>query len=205
MRDAVTLNYTHPLQESVTASQASQVDAETNGNADAKEEQTPFSFSANPSTQWQATRDVKVEEEKKASRAFGVPPNAEESGGSPNPLENAEENEPSNKQKTRRRSATLSLHLTPKEKEDIVKNAKRAKRSVTDFVVDASRGAQFIECEDLHGSLLELKRIGNNVNQIARKINSGEAQVESFHEFVGKLETIKSELYMIVRRFYGDG
>ena len=125
-------------------------------------------------------------------------------GGCPNPLENAEENEPSKKQKTRRRSATLSLHLTPKEKEDIVKNARRAKRSVTDFVVEASRGAQFIESGDLHGSLLELKRIGNNVNQIARKINSGEAKVESFHEFVGKLETIKSELYMIVRRFYGD-
>ena len=56
-----------------------------------------FSFSANPSTQWQATRDVEVEEEKKASRAFGVPPNAEESGGCPNPLENAEENEASKK------------------------------------------------------------------------------------------------------------
>ena len=47
MRDDVTMKNTHPLQESVTASQASQVNAETNGNADTEVEKQTISFSAN--------------------------------------------------------------------------------------------------------------------------------------------------------------
>ncbi len=201
MRDDVTMKNTHPLQESVTASRASQVDAETNGNADVEEEKNPFSFSANPSTQWQATRDVEVEEEKKASRAFGMPPNAEESGGSPNPLE---KHGSTGKKITRKRSKNLSIHLTPKEKDVIVTGARKAKKTVTDFILDSVRGAKFIVCDDLHPMLLEEKRIGNNINQIARKIHSGEIQAQNFDVLSKELHLLNASLYMIVRRFYGD-
>lgn len=144
MRDDVTMKNTHPLQESVTASQ---VNAEMNGNADTEVEKQTISFSANPSAQWQATRDVEVVEEKKASRAFGMPPNAEESGGSPNPLDKHASAE---KKITRKRSKNLSIHLTPKEKDVIVTGARKAKKTVTDFVLDSVRGTEFIVCDDLH-------------------------------------------------------
>ena len=201
MRDDVTMKNTHPLQESVTASQVSQVNAETNGNADTEVEKQTISFSANPSAQWQATRDVEVVEEKKASRAFGMPPNAEESGGSPNPLD---KHGSTGKKITRKRSKNLSIHLTPKEKDVIVTGARKAKKTVTDFILDSVRGAEFIVCDDLHPMLLEEKRIGNNINQIARKINSGEVQTQNFEELARELKLLNASLFMIVRRFYGD-
>ena len=70
--------------------------------------------------------------------------------------------------------------------------------------MDSVRGAQFIVCEDLHPMLLEEKRIGNNINQIARKINSGEIQTQNFDELASQLKFLNASLFMIVRRFYGD-
>ena len=52
--------------------------------------------------------------------------------------------------------------------------------------------------------LLEEKRIGNNINQIARKINSGEIQAQNFDVLSKELHLLNASLYMIVRRFYGD-
>ncbi len=201
MRDDVTIKNTPPPSNSVTASRASQVDAGTNGNADTEVEKQTISFSANPSAQWQATREVEVVEEKKASRAFGMPPNAEESGGSPNPLE---KHGSTGKKIARKRSKNLSIHLTPKEKDVIVTGARKAKKTVTDFILDSVRGAKFIVCDDLHPMLLEEKRIGNNINQIARKIHSGEIQAQNFDVLSKELHLLNASLYMIVRRFYGD-
>ena len=130
-----------------------------------------------------------------------MPPNAEESGGSPNPLDKHGSTE---KKITRKRSKNLSIHLTPKEKDVIVTGARKAKKTVTDFILDSVRGAKFIVCDDLLPILMEEKRIGNNINQIARKINSGEVQAQNFEELARELKLLNASLFMIVRRFYGD-
>ena len=75
--------------------------------------------------------------------------------------------------KQRRRDTTLTIRLTKSEKERIERNAKRAKRSITDYIVLLSLETPIHVAEDVKPLLIELKRIGNNLNQITAKINAG--------------------------------
>ena len=71
----------------------------------------------------------------------------------------------------RKRNQTLSIRLTPTEKKEIIIKAKQAQMTLTDYLIECSRNTN-ITVTDLSEVLVELKRIGNNLNQIARKINS---------------------------------
>lgn len=71
----------------------------------------------------------------------------------------------------RKRNQTLSIRLTPTEKKEIIIKAKQAQMTLTDYLIECSRNTN-ITVTDLTEVLVELKRIGNNLNQIARKANS---------------------------------
>ena len=61
--------------------------------------------------------------------------------------------------------------MTAEEKKEIAAKAKQAQLSLTDYLIECSRKTT-IKVTDLSSILVELKRIGNNLNQIARKANS---------------------------------
>jgi len=71
----------------------------------------------------------------------------------------------------RKRNQTISIRLTPAEKKEITNKAKQAQMTLTDYLIECSRNTE-IKVTDLSDVLVELKRIGNNINQIARKVNS---------------------------------
>ena len=71
----------------------------------------------------------------------------------------------------RKRNQTISIRLTPTEKKEIITKAKQAQMTLTDYLIECSRNTN-IKVTDLSEVLVELKRIGNNLNQIARKANS---------------------------------
>ena len=71
----------------------------------------------------------------------------------------------------RKRNQTISIRLTTEEKKEIVSKAKQAQMTLTDYIIECSRDKK-ITVTDLSEVLVDLKRIGNNINQIARKINS---------------------------------
>ena len=54
----------------------------------------------------------------------------------------------------------------------IIGKAKEAGLSVNEFIITCSQRLQ-IDCTDYTPVIAELKRIGNNLNQIARRLNSG--------------------------------
>ena len=103
-----------------------------------------------------------------ASRASGCPLGRKKPGGSPDPLlKTTEVTITAN----RKRNQTISIRLTPAEKKEITTKAKQAEMTLTDYLIQCSRDTQ-ITVTDLSEMLVELKRIGNNLNQIARKANS---------------------------------
>ena len=73
--------------------------------------------------------------------------------------------------KQRRRDTTLTIRLTKAEKERIERNAKRAERSITDYLVLLSLETPIHVAEDVKPLLIELKRIGNNLNQLTRRVH----------------------------------
>ena len=82
----------------------------------------------------------------------------------------------------RKRNQTISIRLTTEEKKEIVAKAKQAQMTLTDYLIECSRNTN-ITVTDLSEVLVELKRIGNNLNQIARKINSKRV-------FFGKFDSV---------------
>lgn len=84
----------------------------------------------------------------------------------------------------RRRNITLTVRLTEKEKQQIVKQAEKAKMNLTDFIVAVTGHPLIFVPEDLKPAVTEMKKIGNNINQIARKINSGAVRSYNFDEVI---------------------
>lgn len=100
----------------------------------------------------------------------------------------------------RRRNNTLTIRLTKAEKERIERNAKRVKRSLTDYIVSLSLETPIHVAEDVKPLLIELKRIGNNLNQIAAKINTGVFQSYDFQDVVDEQRKIYEQLLKIARK-----
>ena len=99
----------------------------------------------------------------------------------------------------RKRNHTLTIRLTAAEKDAIVRNAAKARMNVTDYIVASSQLAEIHVAEDTRPLLTELKRIGNNLNQISMKINAGAFTSYNFQELIEIQRKIYGELYRISR------
>ena len=99
----------------------------------------------------------------------------------------------------RKRNHTLTIRMTVAEKDAIVRNAAKARMSLTDYIVASSLLTEIHVAEDTRPLLTELKRIGNNLNQISMKINAGAFQSYNFQEVVDMQRNIYQELCRISR------
>ena len=88
---------------------------------------------------------------------------------------------------------------TEQEKERIQTQAKKARRSVTDYLVALSWETPICLGPDTRPLLVELKRIGSNVNQIAQKVNAGAFTSYNFQEVVDQLGALHEALCRLTR------
>ena len=83
-----------------------------------------------------------------------------------------------------------------------MRKAKQADMTLTDFVVAAVLSAQIHVAEDMKPVVTELKRIGNNLNQITARINTGVFRSYNFQEVI----ELQRKIYEQVCRIGGcDG
>ena len=99
----------------------------------------------------------------------------------------------------RKRNPTLTIRVTAAEKDAIVRTAAKARMSLTDYIVASSLLTEIHVAEDTRPLLTELKRIGNNLNQISTKINAGAFTSYNFQEVIDLQKAIYEELYRINR------
>ncbi len=100
----------------------------------------------------------------------------------------------------RRRNETLTIRLTKAEKANIIAKAKRAKMNLTEYILAISKQTEIILPPDTAPIVIELKRIGNNLNQIAAKVNSGVAYVEGLQTVVENQNKIYGLLYEMTEK-----
>ena len=74
----------------------------------------------------------------------------------------------------RTRNKSIPIRVTEKELEII---DRKAKLDRTNFMIAAALGKKITLIEDLKLLLIELSRVGNNVNQLTRLANSGAIRV----------------------------
>lgn len=100
----------------------------------------------------------------------------------------------------RRRNETLTIRLTKAEKANILAKAKRAKMNLTEYILAISKETEIVLPPDTAPIVIELKRIGNNLNQIAAKVNSGVAYVEGLQTVVENQNKIYGLLYEMTEK-----
>lgn len=99
----------------------------------------------------------------------------------------------------RKRNKTLTIRLTEQEYDAVMKKVLRSGMSITDFLVTAVQKTQIHVAEDTRPLVTELKRIGNNLNQITAKINAGVFRSYNFQEVIDLQRTIYEEVRRIGR------
>ena len=99
----------------------------------------------------------------------------------------------------RKRNKTLTIRLTEKEYDAITKKAHRSGMSITNFLVATTEQTQIYVAEDTKPLVTELKRIGNNLNQITAKINAGIFRSYNFQEVIDLQRAIYEEVHRIGR------
>jgi hypothetical protein len=99
----------------------------------------------------------------------------------------------------RKRNKTLTIRLTEKEYDAITKKAHRSGMSITNFLVATTEQTQIYVAEDTKPLVTELKRIGNNLNQITAKINAGVFRSYNFQEVIDLQRAIYEEVRRIGR------
>ena len=133
-----------------------------------------------------------------ASRALGYPPaQKKELGSSPNPLYNHiifGRND-----YLRKRNKTLTIRLTDKEYKAIMEKVAKAGMNVTEYLLTSALNTEIYVAEDTKPLVAELKRIGNNLNQITMKINAGVFTSYNFGEVIDLQRAIYQEVRRIGR------
>ncbi len=102
---------------------------------------------------------------------------------------------------TRKRNKTLTIRLTQEEWAKLMEGTLRAGMNVTEYILSLSDSAQICPPPNLTPLLTQFKRIGNNLNQIAAKVNSGVAYVPGLKE----VSTLQRELLEELRRMTKEG
>lgn len=97
----------------------------------------------------------------------------------------------------RRRDKTLTIRLTDSEKKKIIAKSRKSKMSATDFIIASTDNTVIKTPKDLRPIVSQLKRIGNNINQIAVKINSGAVYSVNFDEVIEMQNKIYEKVFEI--------
>lgn len=100
----------------------------------------------------------------------------------------------------RKRNQTLTVRLTKSEKSAIEARAKKAKMNLTQYILKSTMQAEIYVAEDIAPLVIEMKRVGNNLNQIAAKVNSGVFHSANFQDVIDLQKVIYQKLCRIAEK-----
>ncbi len=71
-----------------------------------------------------------------------------------------------------RKTDRIEIRVTPEEKMNIALKSKQANQSISEFLIKSSNENKIVVINELPEMVTELRRIGNNINQLTRLANS---------------------------------
>ncbi len=98
-----------------------------------------------------------------------------------------------------------AFRISEKDLKAIKQKAKKAKLTVTDYITKSSLDKDITVIEGLPEMVSELKRIGNNINQLTRLSNMREIAVVNLSETEYKLNEIYFALTEILKEANNNG
>lgn len=103
------------------------------------------------------------------------------------------------------RKIIVNFRVTQTEKKELLMKAEQAHMSLSSYIVALSSNKKIVVTEKIPELLLEITRIGTNVNQIAHICNSQRyAKTEQLQEVLKSLDEVKSIMNKILQEIYSD-
>ena len=72
-----------------------------------------------------------------------------------------------------RKETQINLRISLKDKKEIEKKAQKCKMNFSEYMIASSLNTNIIVEKDNSEYITELRRIGNNINQLTKKVNQG--------------------------------
>lgn len=100
----------------------------------------------------------------------------------------------------RKRNIAIPIRVTEKELSVIDRKAARARLTRTEYLITCALGKEITLIEDLKPILADLRRIGNNLNQLTRLANMGKIQGVNLSECRAALEQTYTAIHTLAKR-----
>ncbi|MDO5556676.1 MAG: MobC family plasmid mobilization relaxosome protein [Clostridia bacterium] len=88
------------------------------------------------------------------------------------------------------KNAVIYLRIKKTDKDTIKLKAQKAKMNMSEYMINSSLNTTIIVPKDNSEYITELRRIGNNINQIAKKVNQGIVKEIDFRNVNAELRKI---------------
>jgi uncharacterized membrane-anchored protein len=101
----------------------------------------------------------------------------------------------------RERNKQLNIRLNEEEVKVMQKNIKKSKLSQSEYIRKSILQKNIIVIDEIKELMVELKRVGNNLNQITRMMNSGEIKdSKELTEVKNNLENIWNKVIEALKK-----
>jgi len=91
----------------------------------------------------------------------------------------------------------ITIRVSEKEKSGLIEKSKIAKLSLSEYLIKQGLDKDIVMVDGLNEVVAELRRIGNNINQLTYLVNSGRIYTVDFSEVkqeIGKVWNVINEL-----------
>lgn len=93
-----------------------------------------------------------------------------------------------------KKDKVIGIRVTKQEKERLIKKSQKAEMSLSEYIIEQGLEKDIVVVEDVKSLVHELRKIGNNINQLTHLANSGVIKVVYLDGFKLDLKKIWEEL-----------
>ena len=89
-----------------------------------------------------------------------------------------------------KKDKVIGIRVTKQEKERLIKKSQKAEMSLSEYIIEQALEKDIVVVEDVKNLVYELRKIGNNINQLTRLANGGIIKVVYLDEVKEELRKI---------------
>ena len=95
----------------------------------------------------------------------------------------------------------ITIRVTKQEKESLIKKSQEADMTLSEYLIEQGLERDIVIIEDVKNLIYELRKIGNNINQLTHLANSGMIKVvylDGFKEDMKKIWNGLNDIYKLI-------
>ena len=95
----------------------------------------------------------------------------------------------------------ITIRVTKQEKERLIKKSQKAEMTLSEYLIEQGLERDIVIIEDVKNLVYELRKIGNNINQLTHLANSGVIRtvyLDGFKEDMKKIWTGLNDIYNLI-------